>query len=94
MSQTGLVAKDLPAPDHTAMYAVEGDQFQLAAGSDAIEVPLTWTDASGISVRKVIRLERGSFTVGVRQEISNQSTLPWRGSQYRQMQRVPPPLTC
>ncbi|HWS27378.1 MAG TPA: membrane protein insertase YidC, partial [Xanthomonadales bacterium] len=61
VSQTGLVAKDLPAPDHTAMYAVEGDKFELAAGSDSIEVPLTWTDPSGIAVRKVIRLERGSF---------------------------------
>ena len=91
VSQTGLVAKDLPAPDHTAVYAVEGEQFTLAAGSDAIEVPLTWTDASGISVRKVIRLDRGSFVVGVRHEITNQSGAPWRGSQYRQMQRVPPP---
>ena len=91
VSQTGLVAKDQPAPDHTASYAVDGDKFELAAGSDAIEVPLTWTDPSGVSVRKVIRLERGSFTVGVRQEITNQSATPWRGSQYRQMQRVPPP---
>nr|MBP7616274.1 membrane protein insertase YidC [Steroidobacteraceae bacterium] len=43
VSQTGLVAKDQPAPDHTASYAVDGDKFELAAGSDAIEVPLTWT---------------------------------------------------
>ena len=91
VSQTGLVAKDLPAPDHTAMFAVEGDKFELAAGSDFIEVPLTWTDPSGVSVRKLIRLDRGSFTVGVRHEISNQSATPWLGSQYRQMQRVPPP---
>ncbi len=91
VSQTGLVAKDLPAPDHTAMYAVEGDSFALANGSDFIEVPLTWTDPSGVSVRKVIRLERGNFAVGIRHEISNQSATPWRGSQYRQMQRVPPP---
>lgn len=91
VSQTGLVAKDLPAPDHTAMYTVDGDSFALASGSDALEVPLTWTDPSGVSVRKIIRLERGSFTVGIRHEISNQSATPWRGSQYRQMQRVPPP---
>jgi len=91
VSQTGLVAKDLPAPDHTAIYAVEGDQFTLAAGSDGIEVPFTWTDPSGISVRKVIRLDRGSFVVSVRHEITNQSAVPWRGSQYRQMQRVQPP---
>lgn len=91
VTQSGLVAKELPAPDHTAMYSVDGDDFELANGSDAIEVPLSWTDASGISVRKVIRLERGSFTVGVRHEISNQSGVVWQGSQYRQMQRVPLP---
>ena len=91
VSQTGLVANDMAAPDHTAMYAVEGESFALANGSDALEVPLTWTDPSGVSVRKIIRLERGSFTVGIRHEISNQSALPWKGSQYRQMQRVPPP---
>lgn len=91
VSQSGLVASEQPAPDHTAMYSVDGDDFELAAGSNALEVPLTWTDPSGISVRKIIRLERGSFTVGVRHEISNQSAAPWRGSQYRQMQRVPLP---
>ena len=91
VTQSGLVAKDQPAPDHTAMYSIDGDEFKLADGSDALEVPLTWTDASGLTVRKIIRLERGSFTVGVRHEISNQTGAPWLGSQYRQMQRVPLP---
>lgn len=89
--QSGLVASGLPAPDHTAEYSIDGDHFELAAGQDAIEVPLTWTDPSGISVRKLIRLERGSFTVSVQHEISNQTSAPWRGNQYRQMQRVPLP---
>lgn len=89
--QTGLVANGLPAPDHTAEYAIDGDTFQMAAGQDVIEVPLTWQDASGLTVRKLIRLQRGSFTVSVRHEIGNQSATPWRGNQYRQMQRVLPP---
>jgi YidC/Oxa1 family membrane protein insertase len=91
ISQTGLVAVDAPAPDHTASYTVAGDRFELAAGENVLEVPFTWTDASGVSVRKLIRLERGSFAVGVRHEINNQSAAAWKGSQYRQMQRVPPP---
>lgn len=91
ISQTGLVAVDAPAPDHTASYTVEGDRFELAPGENVLEVPFTWTDASGVSVRKLIRLERGSFAVGVRHEINNQSAAAWKGSQYRQMQRVPPP---
>ncbi len=90
-SQTGLVAVGAPAPDHTAAFTTTGERFELASGEAAIEVPFFWEDASGVAVRKVIRLERGSFTVGVRHEISNQSAQPWKGSQYRQMQRVPPP---
>lgn len=89
--QSGLVAADAPAPDHTTQFEVDGDRFELAAGSDVLEVPFVWRHDSGLVVRKVFRLERGSFVVGVRHEISNQTSAPWRGHQYRQMQRVPPP---
>ncbi len=92
VSQTGLVAADgRPAPTHTAEYAIDGDHFELADDANAVEAVFRWSDASGIVVRKILRLERGSFVVQVRHEIENQSAAPWSGSQYRQMQRVPPP---
>jgi len=90
IAQTGLRATG-PAPDHTAEYTANGERFELGPDVASIEVPLTWSDPGGLLVRKVFTLERGSFVVSVRHEIVNDSSLPWRGYQYRQMQRVQPP---
>ena len=65
VSQTGLVSTDQPAPDHTATYAVDGDSFELAEGSDALEVPLTWTDPSGIAVRKADKDLKEKFNAAI-----------------------------
>lgn len=92
IAQSGLVAADgRPAPTHTADYQIEGERFELAEGQNAVEAVFRWSDPSGIEVRKIFRLTRGSFVVEVRQEIANLSAQPWKASQYRQMQRVPPP---
>jgi YidC/Oxa1 family membrane protein insertase len=89
-AQSGLVSANGAAPDHQAMFGAEKNAYALADDSDTIEVPLTWKDASGISVRKVFVLKRGSYVVEQRQEISNKSAAGWSGNAYRQLQRVPP----
>ncbi len=55
-AQSGLVSAQ-PAPDHTAMFAAEKTDYALADGADSVEVPLTWTDPSGVSVRKTLHLQ-------------------------------------
>lgn len=52
-------------------------------------MPLAWTDASGISVRKIFTLRRGSYAIEQRQEITNKGETPWSARAYRQLQRVP-----
>ena len=89
-AQSGLVSSNGVAPDHTATFTSEKNQYALADGADRIEVPLTWSDASGVSVRKVFVLTRGSYAVEQRQEIANHGNAPWSGNAYRQLQRVPP----
>ncbi len=89
--QSGLVSSSRSAPDHNAQFEIEGDRFALAEGQSTLDVPFTWRDPDGILVRKVLTLARGSFVVGVRHEVDNQSASEWSGSQYRQMLRVPPP---
>ncbi len=91
IAQSGLVASERKAPDHTTEFQIDGDAFALADGQSVLEVPFTWSDGEGLTVRKILRLERGSYALSIRHEIDNQSAAPWRGSQYRQMQRVPPP---
>ena len=64
VAQSGLVSNTGKAPDHQAEFSAEQTRYELAAGQDQIQVPLTWTDAaSGLSVRKLYTLRRGSYVV-------------------------------
>ncbi|MDR3387792.1 MAG: membrane protein insertase YidC [Rudaea sp.] len=91
VAQTGLVSPASPAPDHRAVFAAEKTSYALATGSDVLEVPLIWQDASsGLKVRKVYVFKRGSYLIDAREEISNAGTAAWSGNEYRQLQRVPP----
>jgi len=89
IAQSGLVSSASPAPDHQAQFSAEKTEYTLADGSDTLEVPLTWTDASGIKVRKVYKFTRASYAIEQREEINNASASPWSGSEYRQLQRLP-----
>ncbi|MBR0347658.1 MAG: membrane protein insertase YidC, partial [Rudaea sp.] len=91
VAQTGLVSNGAAAPNHKALFNAEKSSYELADGSDKIEVPLTWTDASGISVRKIYVFTRGSYLVETREEVTNASAAPWVGNEYRQLQRTAPP---
>jgi YidC/Oxa1 family membrane protein insertase len=90
VAQTGLVSNASPAPDHKALFSAEKTAYALADGADTLEVPLTWTDASGVSVRKVYIFKRASYLIDTRQEVTNAASSPWTGNEYRQLQRVPP----
>ena len=57
-AQSGLVSATGSALRiTTATFTAEKTDYKLADGSDSIEVPLTWTDASGLAVRKVFVLQ-------------------------------------
>jgi len=88
-AQSGLVSAQA-APDHTATFVAEKNEYALADGADSVEVPLTWTDPSGVSVRKTFVFKRASYAIEQRQDIANKGTSSWTGNAYRQLQRVPP----
>jgi YidC/Oxa1 family membrane protein insertase len=87
-AQSGLVSADGAAPDHRAVFQVAQTSYELAAGQDALNVDLTWTDASGIKVVKRYTLHRGSYVIDLDQQIDNGSSKAWDGNAYRQLQRV------
>lgn len=92
VAQSGLISVQgsaVVAPDHQAMYRTDKTAYSLAA-ADSLEVPLSWTDATGLSVRKVFVFKRGSYVIEQRQEIENKSANAWSGTAYRQLRRVPP----
>lgn len=89
--QSGLIGEVGVAPDHRATYqAPVGAALSLQADQKVLEVPFTWTDLSGVTVRKIYRLERGSFAIGVRYEVTNGSDAPLTLSAYRQLQQGEP----
>lgn len=90
VAQTGLVSPTSPAPDHRAVFTADKTNYEFTPGSDTLEVPLTWQDASGLKVRKVYVFKRGSYLIDAREEINNGGTAAWSGNEYRQLQRVPP----
>jgi YidC/Oxa1 family membrane protein insertase len=89
-AQTGLVSGNGAAPAHDAVFTVAQNSYALANGADTLEVPLTWTDPSGIVVQKMFVFKRASYVIEQRQEIDNKSAATWTGNTYRQLQRVPP----
>lgn len=90
-AQSGLVSADGAAPDHRAVFQVAQTRYELASGQDALNVDLTWTDASGIKVLKRYTLHRGSYVIDLDQQVNNGSSKTWDGNAYRQLQRVDRP---
>ncbi len=91
IAQSGLVAASGNAPDHHQRYSASRTEYQLSDGQDRLEVPLIWTDAeTGATVTKTYTFHRDSFVIDVTHRVDNAGDGPWRGSQYRQLQRRPP----
>ena len=90
IAQSGLLSPNQPAPTHHARYQAEKTEYRLRSGEDQLEVPLIWTDESGLKVVKTYIFRRGDFVIDVEHRVENNTGQPWRGSQYRQLQRTPP----
>ena len=94
VAQSGFAsaAESAKAASHQDPFIAEQKSYALAPDQGRLEVPFTWTDpASGLAVRKVFVLERGSYVLATRQEIKNDGSAAWQGNAYRQLQRVIPP---
>ncbi len=91
VAQTGWVSAAGEAPSHQATFVPEAGSQTIVDGSDAVERRFVWTGGNGVTVRRIYRLERGSYVLDVRDEIVNAGSTAWRGNVYRQLIRVPPP---
>jgi YidC/Oxa1 family membrane protein insertase len=85
IAQSGLLSHQ-SAPNHTASYASDQQEYQLPDGADELTVPLTWQSADGIKVTKTFVLKRGRYDIEVRHQLVNGSSQPWSGSRYDQLQ--------
>lgn len=91
LAQSGLIAgaNSVPAPDHHSTFSAAQESYALADGQNTLEIPLTWTNSQGLTVTKRYTFTRGSYTINLKQHISNNMATAWTGRQYTQLLRVP-----
>ncbi|MFO1351215.1 MAG: membrane protein insertase YidC [Gammaproteobacteria bacterium] len=93
IAQSGLLSSTGAAPDHFQKFTAAQSAYTLAPDQDTLEVPLTWSDSSGVKVTKTYIFHRASFVIDLTQRLDNASAHDWRGRQYRQFQRSAPAST-
>jgi YidC/Oxa1 family membrane protein insertase len=75
-----------PEPTHQVIYAADAKEYVLASEQDTLDVTLTWQDA-GLVARKTYRFTRGSYAIGLEQQVRNDTGAAWAGSGYVQLER-------
>ena len=93
VAQNGLIgANGSAAPSHLAEFKPGAAAYTLAPGQQQVVVTLTWADnATGIRVIKRYTLTRGSYVIGLSQQIENRGSKIWQGNTYEQLDRIEPP---
>ena len=90
IAQSGLIGPD--GPDSQAegrpSYTSAQSEYQLADGQDKLIVPLTWTNADGITFTKQFVLTRGQYTVGVDYQVTNSGAKPLELQFYGQLKQT------
>ena len=90
VAQSGLIGPD--GPDSQAegrpSYTSAQSEYQLADGQDKLIVPLTWTNADGITFTKQFVLTRGQYTVGVDYQVTNSGAKPLELQFYGQLKQT------
>lgn len=86
-AMSGLVGPDGIDNERRARYQVEQSEYQLEEGNDQIEVLLTHTADSGLTVNKIFTLTRGSYLIDVRYEIQNDSSQAITTNLFAQLKR-------
>ena len=83
---TGLRSGEKTAePNHLAKLSAERSAYTLTAGSEFLEVPLTWKRDDGLSVVKRYRFRPGQYRVDLEYDVRNGTEKPWRASSYAQI---------
>ncbi len=90
VAQSGLVASQGDAPNHTSAYQAERQEYHLDESADELRIPLRWQQG-GIEVTKTFIFKRGRYDIETRHYVANHSAQAWAGSRYEQLQRVQPP---
>lgn len=84
---SGLVDGSQSGPTHIATLK-SGKRAYSLGEADVLEVPLTWSDGSGVSIEKIYRFRRGRYNIDLDYRITNGSQADWRGLSYLQIRKT------
>jgi len=87
--QSGLAAVEKPLTTGNTVFSTPQTAYELAAGSDTLDVPFEYIDASGYTLTKVYRFKRGSYQVELVQTIANKTGAALNVSPYARWLRNP-----
>ena len=90
VAQSGFLGDGASAPSHHTQWQTAATEYTLANGQNSLRIPLTWSNGQGLKIVKTYVLERGSYKIGMEQQVENQGQETWRGRQYVQLQRKDP----
>jgi YidC/Oxa1 family membrane protein insertase len=85
LAQTGLLGGDLPT--HNSIFTADKDVYSLQNQADSVNVILTTTTPSGISVIKTLTFHKASYLIDVAYQVDNHSAVPVTTSAYFQLVR-------
>jgi YidC/Oxa1 family membrane protein insertase len=85
--QSGVAAVEKPLAGNQTVFATPKTEYAFAEGSDTLDVPFEYTDASGYTLRKVFHFKRGSYEVGLDQTLVNKSGSALSAAPYARWQR-------
>ena len=65
-------------------------EIDLVTGEPTAQVSFVSPPGSAVRIRRTYTLSRGSYAIGVHDEVINESGQQWQGYIYRQLARIPP----
>ncbi|GAB6047389.1 membrane protein insertase YidC [Methyloparacoccus murrellii] len=90
VAQSGFIGDEANSPNHHTLWQASAGQYRLADGQGELRVPLTWVGPTGVTVTKTYVFKRGSYDIGLEQQVANNGQNSWSARQYVQLQRKDP----
>ncbi|MEO8298721.1 MAG: membrane protein insertase YidC [Burkholderiales bacterium] len=89
MAETGLIAAQGGAalPNHLTPMTLQPDPRTLEAGQDALQVRFESSDVGGLKRVVTYTLRRGDYTMGFKQDVTNDGNTPAQPQLYLQLVR-------
>ena len=91
IAQSGLLSSDKEnAPTHQAIFTTSAKEYFLGKNDKSLTVDFNWTSPTGVKVTKRFTFTPDVHSFSMQQIVENGSASPWKGREYRQLQRGEP----